>query len=229
MYTRPHGTSSGSQNGSREVRAATHASGPALAAGPERGGSGPPRRRASPVGEPLGQAVGPRRTPGLEASGPRGSAAAFVGGGAPTHRAGSAAWAGGSRVPHESVDGLARGRSDRTRMRREVFHRPRLASPPGLGLEPATTRRPSTGTERTGHPPVATRTLAGAKKNAQKRGQTIVFVDESGLSERPHRVRTWAIGSHLCSALLSDLVSRRHPCSSLSLHVHHVVKRTCTS
>jgi hypothetical protein len=33
---------------------------------------------------------------------------------------------------------------------------------------------------------------AGAKKNAQRRGQTIVFVDESGLSERPHRVRTWA-------------------------------------
>ena len=29
-------------------------------------------------------------------------------------------------------------------------------------------------------------------KNAQRRGQTIVFVDESGLSERPHRVRTWA-------------------------------------
>jgi transposase len=34
--------------------------------------------------------------------------------------------------------------------------------------------------------------LAGAKKNAQRQGQTIVFVDESGLSERPHRVRTWA-------------------------------------
>lgn len=34
--------------------------------------------------------------------------------------------------------------------------------------------------------------LAGTKKNAIKRGQTIVFVDESGLSERPTRVRTWA-------------------------------------
>jgi transposase len=33
---------------------------------------------------------------------------------------------------------------------------------------------------------------AGVKKNAKRRGQTIVFVDESGLSERPHRVRTWA-------------------------------------
>ena len=34
--------------------------------------------------------------------------------------------------------------------------------------------------------------LAGAKKNAARKGQTIVFVDESGLSERPHRYRTWA-------------------------------------
>jgi transposase len=34
--------------------------------------------------------------------------------------------------------------------------------------------------------------LARAKKNAARLGQTIVFVDESGLSERPHRCRTWA-------------------------------------
>jgi transposase len=34
--------------------------------------------------------------------------------------------------------------------------------------------------------------LAGAKKNARGQGRTIVFVDESGLSERPTRVKTWA-------------------------------------
>jgi transposase len=34
--------------------------------------------------------------------------------------------------------------------------------------------------------------LAGTKENALKRGQTIVFVDKSGFSERPPRVRTWA-------------------------------------
>ncbi len=34
--------------------------------------------------------------------------------------------------------------------------------------------------------------MAGAKKNARRRRQTIVFVDESGLSQRPHRCRTWA-------------------------------------
>ena len=40
------------------------------------------------------------------------------------------------------------------------------------------------------------------------------------------------IGSRLCSTLLSGPASRRvlfHPCASLSLHVHHVVKRTFTS
>jgi transposase len=34
--------------------------------------------------------------------------------------------------------------------------------------------------------------LAGAKKNAKRDGRTIVFVDESGLSQRPTRVKTWA-------------------------------------
>lgn len=34
--------------------------------------------------------------------------------------------------------------------------------------------------------------MAPVKKNAAAEGRTIVFVDESGLSERPHRVRTWA-------------------------------------
>jgi transposase len=34
--------------------------------------------------------------------------------------------------------------------------------------------------------------LAPVKKNAAREGRTIVFVDESGLSERPSRVRTWA-------------------------------------
>ena len=34
--------------------------------------------------------------------------------------------------------------------------------------------------------------MARAKKKAQQERRTIVFVDESGLSERPHRVRTWA-------------------------------------
>ena len=34
--------------------------------------------------------------------------------------------------------------------------------------------------------------LACAQKKAQREGRVIVFVDESGISERPARVRTWA-------------------------------------
>jgi transposase len=37
-----------------------------------------------------------------------------------------------------------------------------------------------------------TEDLAGTKKNAKRKGQTIVFIDESGLSERPFVMRTWA-------------------------------------
>jgi transposase len=34
--------------------------------------------------------------------------------------------------------------------------------------------------------------MAGDKKKARAEGRTIVFIDESGLSTRPTRVRTWA-------------------------------------
>ena len=44
-----------------------------------------------------------------------------------------------------------------------------------------------------GGPPLkAQRALADTKTPAAAQGQTIVFVDESGLTERPHRCRTWA-------------------------------------
>ena len=35
--------------------------------------------------------------------------------------------------------------------------------------------------------------LAGSKKNARREGRLIVFVDESGVSERPTRIKTWGI------------------------------------
>jgi hypothetical protein len=39
----------------------------------------------------------------------------------------------------------------------------------------------------------AGRRSAGRRlKKAQKEGRTIVFIDESGLRQRPHRCRTWA-------------------------------------
>jgi len=46
---------------------------------------------------------------------------------------------------------------------------------------------------RSGHWTLEAAHLARSKKNAQHEGKLIVFVDESGLSERPTRVRTWAL------------------------------------
>jgi len=34
--------------------------------------------------------------------------------------------------------------------------------------------------------------MAGFKKKALAEGRTIVFIDESGLTQKPHRVRTWS-------------------------------------
>src|SRR5579864_2802201 len=59
-------------------------------------------------------------------------------------------------------------------------------------MEPTAASGSCLGARRDGHSAVAARALAGAKKNAVRQGPTIVFIDESGLSERPHRVRTWA-------------------------------------
>jgi len=48
------------------------------------------------------------------------------------------------------------------------------------------------GTERKQDSAVEAQALAGVKKKAKNEGRTIVFIDESGLSQRPHRCRTWA-------------------------------------
>src|SRR5438876_7434997 len=61
-----------------------------------------------------------------------------------------------------------------------------------LGLELPTTRRSGHPAQRICHPALETGALAGTKKKARREQRAVVFVDESGLSERPHRVRTWA-------------------------------------
>ncbi len=38
--------------------------------------------------------------------------------------------------------------------------------------------------------------MAGHKKKARAEARTIVFVDESGITQKPHRVRTWAPKGH---------------------------------
>lgn len=38
--------------------------------------------------------------------------------------------------------------------------------------------------------------MACAQKKAQREGRTILFIDESGLSERPSVIRTWSLRGH---------------------------------
>ncbi len=45
---------------------------------------------------------------------------------------------------------------------------------------------------RAGHRELGEDDVAGAKKNAARQGATIIFIDESGFSERPSVQRTWA-------------------------------------
>src|SRR5438876_2885933 len=61
-----------------------------------------------------------------------------------------------------------------------------------LGLELPTTRRSGHPAQRICHPALETGALAGTKKKARREQRAVVFIDESGISERPHRVRTWA-------------------------------------
>lgn len=77
-------------------------------------------------------------------------------------------------------------------MRGEVLAPARLVAPGADGLELPAPGGACPGTQRAGDSPLEAWALAGIKKNAQKQGRTIIFVDESGLSERPHRCRTWA-------------------------------------
>ena len=57
-----------------------------------------------------------------------------------------------------------------------------FTTPSGSGL----------GEGRASHCPLEEKALARHKKKALTEGRTLVFVDESGITQKPHRVRTWA-------------------------------------
>ena len=59
-------------------------------------------------------------------------------------------------------------------------------------MELPTAQRTGAGAGRREDQAVEAEALAGDKKKAKNEGRTIVFIDESGLSQRPHRCRTWA-------------------------------------
>ena len=59
-------------------------------------------------------------------------------------------------------------------------------------LERAAAERPGARARRTGDPRLESQEVTRVKKIAARQGRVIVFIDESGLSERPCRARTWA-------------------------------------
>ena len=96
------------------------------------------------------------------------------------------------RISHRSLDFGACGQADRTRIQSEIQRGQCLACAARAGLlEPATCGAGDPA-RRARDKDVARQALAGTKKKSWREGRTIIFIDESGLSERPTRVKTWA-------------------------------------
>ena len=77
-------------------------------------------------------------------------------------------------------------------MRGELSSGACVEDPAAARLELPAAGGSGTGARRASHPALEEGALDGIKKKAQKQGRIIVFIDESGLSERPQRCRTWA-------------------------------------
>ena len=98
----------------------------------------------------------------------------------------------GAGLRNQSVDLGAGGAFNPTGMRDCVPSRPRVAHPAAVGMELSASGGAGAGAGQSQDSAVEAEALAGVKKKAKNEGRTIVFIDESGLSERPHRCRTWA-------------------------------------
>src|SRR5437667_9738615 len=99
----------------------------------------------------------------------------------------------GTRLRHAAVDAQAGTALDRARVRRDVQRDTCVALARAAELIQPGARSTRLGTRRCGYRALAQAHLAGAKKNAARQGRLIVFIDESGVSERPTRVRTWGV------------------------------------
>ena len=156
---------------------------------PIRGGS--PPAGVPPDRESLGGGVANRRPGGTE-EGRAGQKTGTDGGGSETPRGIAARRPGEAGLGNPALDLRAGGASDRPRVRCRVSSRPCLEDPGRSGLEWSASGGTSARAEGGRDPPLAARTLARPKKKAHKEGRTILFIDESGISQRPHRVRTWS-------------------------------------
>lgn len=115
-----------------------------------------------------------------------------VGGPNSDGREGSGRWPGEPRLQDESVDSSAGLGAHRGADGRPIPSRTRLASAGRQWVQLPTPRTSGDRARRSEDTAVEAGRMAGDKKKARKEGRTIVFIDESGLSTRPTRVRTWA-------------------------------------
>ena len=148
----------------------------------------PPRRRAAER-QPLGTAGGARRPPGAATSWSRRAQAATQRRAVDATGAVVARRPRSARLSHSLVDLPARHTADPRAVRRRLPSRTRLEDPGAAGVrsdrsdEHASATRKASASGGVAHGPP----LKKKPENKQ-----IVFVDETGVSERPHRCRTWA-------------------------------------
>jgi transcriptional regulator with XRE-family HTH domain len=96
------------------------------------------------------------------------------------------------RLLNGVMDGAADRAADRDEVLRETGSHLGLAVARTAGLERAAADGPRARTRRASGSNVEGQEVARTKKIAARQGRVIVFIDESGLSERPCRARTWA-------------------------------------
>src|SRR4051812_35337358 len=96
------------------------------------------------------------------------------------------------RICHGAVDAAAHCRPDPREVRSATGHQLGLGLVGADGVECAAADRPGTPARRARHLYLEEQEVARAKKIAARQRRIIVFIDESGLSERPCRARTWS-------------------------------------
>lgn len=98
----------------------------------------------------------------------------------------------GSGLCHRAVDTAAHTHSYRAALCRETHRTFSVAAVGFARLERAAADGPGTTARRESDSQLEGAEVARTKKIAARQGRIIVFIDESGLSERPCRARTWA-------------------------------------
>lgn len=97
-----------------------------------------------------------------------------------------------SRVRDGDVDAAAHCGIDRRALRRAPGAQLGVEHPEADGVLASTPEQIGARAQRARHPALEIQEMARLKKVAARQRRIIVFIDESGLSERPCRARTWA-------------------------------------